>query len=439
MKTSALSKQKNEAQRNKRTAHFKRLQAKTLATDFLLNISLTGNQDIELNTIYFDHVITNDYDCLLRLHKIESQPEKQSEFLKYYKQKILNENAKASRFGTFLHDEFERFESVRSYVEYILCQEIKMPKSSEIKIVVNNESSHFNKSSMSDVECDYIKTHTELMNKQQMNSHLGVSNLTLSSTSNTSVNLIGSNKLTHSLTNAIHTISHAKQRLSRRLSRSPTEDSNSQESSHLFTSNLRHKLRKIQRTISESSADSIYTVNMSCNKSMVYNKLHLFNHLKRLNNEKVLFTSNNSALGIFSRIPFKPSSLREESVNESYARHRHLSINKSSYSQNSFISDVFELLDLDFEEYLSTGLMSYGSLIDPLYQVNKKKRHMQDEFGTEHGGSYEKNEDISNELHEKEDYFNDSFKTSHKKGKKSYLFNSSIRDTIEFIDNISKT
>jgi len=68
--------------------------------------------------------------------------------------------------------------------------------------------------------------------------------------------------------------------------------------------------------------------------------------------------------------------------------------------------------------------MSYGSLIDPLYQVNKKKRHMQDEFGTEHA-IYDKNEDCLNELHEKEDYFNDSFKTSHKKGTK-YLFKCSI-------------
>ena len=361
MKTKGFSKPKNGEHFGKRLNNLKKLQSKTLATDFLLNISLTGNQDVESNRNYFDHVISNDFDCLVRLHKIESQPEKRSEFLKYYKQKLLNQNTNASRFCAFLHDEFEQFESTRLYVDFILNQDRKIPKSSEIKIVVNADSCHFNKSSMSDVECDYIKTQTDFMNKQPLNSHLGVSNLTLSSNSNSSVHLIGSNKFTHSLTNAIHSISHAKQRLSRRLSRSPTEDSTSQETSNLFANNLRHKLRKIQRTISESSADSIYTVNMSCNKSMVYNKLNLFNHLKRLNNEKVLFTSNNSPLGIFSRIPFKPSSLREESVNESsYGRHRHLSINKSSYSQNSFISEVFELLDLDLEEYLSTvGFFTY--------------------------------------------------------------------------------
>jgi hypothetical protein len=76
--------------------------------------------------------------------------------------------------------------------------------------------------------------------------------------------------------------------------------------------------------------------------------------------------------------------------------------------------------------------MSYGILIDPLYQVNKRKRHIQDDFGTEHG-SYEKNEDNSNELHEKEEHFNESFKTSHKKGEEGYLSNMFVDVLIMFL------
>ena len=49
-----------------------------------------------------------------------------------------------------------------------------------------------------------------------------------------------------------------------------------------------------------------------------------------------------------------------------------MSVNKTNQPfQNYFIYDVFELLDLDIEEYAKCGLMSYCNLIDPVPQ-NKR-------------------------------------------------------------------
>lgn len=41
-----------------------------------------------------------------------------------------------------------------------------------------------------------------------------------------------------------------------------------------------------------------------------------------------------------------------------------MSINKNSQSQNNFIIDVFELLDLDFEEYVNTVSKNLICLIE---------------------------------------------------------------------------
>lgn len=59
-------------------------------------------------------------------------------------------------------------------------------------------------------------------------------------------------------------------------------------------------------------------------------------------------------------------------MNESFARTRHMSVNKTNQPfQNGFIYEVFELLDLDIEDYTKSGLMSYCNLIDPVPQ-NKR-------------------------------------------------------------------
>ncbi len=68
------------------------------------------------------------------------------------------------------------------------------------------------------------------------------------------------------------------------------------------------KQQRFQRTMSESSTESNYnTLNSSSmnKRHLMHYKPGLFNNLKRLNNEKLILVSNNSPLGIFSRLPFR--------------------------------------------------------------------------------------------------------------------------------------
>ena len=57
---------------------------------------------------------------------------------------------------------------------------------------------------------------------------------------------------------------------------------------------------------------------------------------------------------MFSRLPFRLSFMKTE-LNESFIKTRHMSVNKTGAAQHhNFILDVFELLELDFEEYSNT-------------------------------------------------------------------------------------
>ncbi len=75
--------------------------------------------------------------------------------------------------------------------------------------------------------------------------------------------------------------------------------------------NISH-VRKYQRTVSESSNESNSNYGLlALNKNSIIStknrhyKPLLFNFLRRLNNEKLLFIANNSTIGLFSRLPFK--------------------------------------------------------------------------------------------------------------------------------------
>ena len=273
----------------------------------------------------------------MSFNKINTKQEKQTEYFNYYKEKILNENPNSDRLHNFLKSEFLLISeeqrqiprgldtsSARVYVEQVLSKnqtprinqsEIEKPfdadllsqkrkssfKTSEnngipsIKILNatrknstgNNEISEEhtntpNKFATQDLEMDFLK--------QTENVQLNTSNLTLSSCSSASMHL--TNSLVAGSANF-----KGRAKLNSRESESNTI-----------------LLKHYSRTLSESSAES----NQTCNSVIVSSKNHhntinsttsktgifkrsLINNLRRLTNEKLILTSNNSPIGIFSR------------------------------------------------------------------------------------------------------------------------------------------
>ena len=85
------------------------------------------------------------------------------------------------------------------------------------------------------------------------------------------------------------------------------------------------------------------------------------------------------------------------------------------YPNNNFIIDVFELLDLDFEEYVNKGIMSYANLIANKHQSSNKQQQLkkisEDGILTDQNSNCEKTEEIGDDFNEKDENF-----PSHKKG-----------------------
>lgn len=351
---------------------YKNIQMIKHATDYLSNITLSAHHD-DVNTKknYFDKIISNEFDCFLTFNKINTKPDKQTEYFNYYKQKLLNENPNSDRLNYFLENEFNQFESLNKndsnvsleklYIDYLLSNSssklnnanqslspdnlnLNIPSitivpsstfgnSAELNSNINTNS--INKASMSDAETDYLRKHSENL----LDSNLAASNATLSSSSSSSIHLNNSNhKFAHTISSALHSISHPIHKL-QKLGPKASLDSNNEHgntnfdfqtaesvtqlnsSGHLAPISNR-KSHKLSRTISESSNESNNTVNSGnigarnystvtgANSKTYHHKLSLFNNLKRLTNEKLILTSNNSPIGIFSRLPFRLNSLK---------------------------------------------------------------------------------------------------------------------------------
>lgn len=247
---------------------------------------------------------------------------------------------------------------------------------------------------------------------------------------------------------ALQSISTAKRRLSTRVSRSPnleepgcdfpieTDLDSNVVCKKLVLKNLKQtlnpKTNRFQRTTSESSNESNYNTLSSSNtnnrnfKTLMHYKPGLFNNLKKLNNEKLFLVSNSTPVGIFSRLPFRLTTYKYD-LNESLHKTRHSSIVKASQltnqKSNHFVNDVFELLDLDFEEYIRQGEMSYVNLIDPVAHTKQRyyRRTITSNDDSDQGYIIEKQEDLDSK--EKEDVLlSESLKQAYKKGFIEFIF-----------------
>lgn len=236
------------------------------------------------------------------------------------------------------------------------CGEISNTNVPSIKIVLSNTFNNANElaigvensennplrgaivntESMSDVEFDYLNSQAKKINKNLSSvvsdaSHLCTSNGTISSTSSNSIQMNeAKNKLAQSLNSALYNQNNKSKKVLSEATKTdnskllPINANQAVIAAQPKTANqLPHKL---ERTISESSNDSNYyfinstnTSNRnlgayssisSTNKALMHYKPSLFNSLKRLTNEKLLLTSNNSPIGVFSRLPFKLNGLK---------------------------------------------------------------------------------------------------------------------------------
>ena len=106
---------------------YKNLQLKAVATDYLTNISLDGNSDNDLKKAYFENIISNEFDRFLNFNKISPERTQQTEYFKYYKNKLLIENSKlkSARLDSFLHDEFSQL-NTKLYIDEILSKKKKL-------------------------------------------------------------------------------------------------------------------------------------------------------------------------------------------------------------------------------------------------------------------------------------------------------------------------
>lgn len=147
---------------NKKTK-YKSLQLKAIATDYLTNISLDGNHDPELNNFYFDKIISNEFDRFLNFNKISLEKSKQTEYFKYYKNRLTNENSrfKTARLDNFLQSEFNE-ESTKIYIDEILSKKKKIQSVPMVQII---PSRTFDNAAnlASDVETDYIQKQAQFL------------------------------------------------------------------------------------------------------------------------------------------------------------------------------------------------------------------------------------------------------------------------------------
>ncbi|CAF0947785.1 unnamed protein product [Brachionus calyciflorus] len=368
----------------KSSCKFKALKQRTFATNYLANISLNVSNENQVKNNFYESLINkDDFNCFLSFNRIENTREKQNEFFNYYKQKLSNDNNRCSKMNEFLIKEFNSTIFVpHVYIESILLG--KTNRIPEISIQPSLSMSReviFNKLTVSDVESEYLKSHKD---KDNLKSNLlGTSNVTLSSNSSISTSIPNNTKFTKSLTNKSTKAKKANENLTIEINTN----------------------RNIKRTISESSNESSLNTSMTRNNILLASnrnsKPSLFNNLKRLTNEKIILTTNNSPIGVFSRLPFRFSTQKSD-LNESLIlKNRHASTNKNNLPQNNFIYDVFALLGLDFDDYISSGSMSYTSLIDPKSKHVQKKLNEDNQVGQLSEKMEEKNESDDDSLDNK--------------------------------------
>lgn len=367
--------------RHHRRTKYKNLKIRTIAADYLSNIQLTYGSN-ETEKCYFDKCLSNDFDCFLTFNKItlSNDEQQQSDYFKYYRQKLMSgggEKRTNSRLNEFLLNEFPQCES-KEYVESMLSPARSTATAATATVVPAIQILQSNDTVLpttitttSPPPAAAVSYRPKLYRASKSPADLP----TIDSSSNFAVDLLNNKPQVP-----------------------PVPLPN--------TSNSALSARNFKRTISESSNESNYnTINsaMSQNWKQTYsiasNKMKptIYHSLKRLTSEKLLFTSNSSPLGILSRLPFasggggagtRLANNRSE-LNDSFIRARHISVTKANQlSHSHFICDVFELLDLDFDEYSKYGEMSYANLIDPIKQRSLRRAQTVDESATTNRMSY---------------------------------------------------
>jgi hypothetical protein len=309
----------------------KSLKFKTLAFDYLTSIALNNNSTIQ-NTSNINQLVLKEYDYFSKFYKINNISAKQKDFFIYYKKKLKMQNLNSNRFETFLKSEFgEKFDiQSKNYIEKIFndlpnlrenkfhkedgIQSIKIVKPNIMNKIPSIIMTNTKDIPISDSELEFIKNPNALatISKNIYSSkQLGInsSNFTLSSTSSTSIQLTDSLKLSSSLQ---YSSNNKSNKMNNFLFNELEYNTENHHQLTSFIGNVTHG-RKFQRTVSESSNESYTNFGgfLSLNKNVIIStknrhyKPLLFNFLRRLNNEKIMFLANNSTIGLFSRLPFK--------------------------------------------------------------------------------------------------------------------------------------
>lgn len=285
----------------------KKRKIKVIANDYLNNIQLNGQLNDDYRRTYFDNLIRNNqFNCFVYFNKISTNKREahreNNEFFNFYKDKLAKENSTRNRLDLFLQSEFEQ-----PAVNLKQIPSINVGDEQDRDELANRPHENLINSG-DDAEYEYLKKSVDMADDlttlTTTNANLmamGNSNMTLSSTSSTSINLSGSKS-----TSCQPTSSSTKQSAVKK-SKSPNE-----------SSTLGGQLHgAYNRTISESSNESCLVMLNSSSRNFGSNASRSFtgkpsflNNLKRLTNEKILLTSNNSPIGMISRLPFRLNSLK---------------------------------------------------------------------------------------------------------------------------------
>jgi hypothetical protein len=228
-----------------------------------------------------------------------------------------------------------------------------------IKIVPSNtftdetdlkQQTHQQLHQITDLELEYIQSQAADAKLSRVIQQTATSNVTLSSTSSISTQHNNNNKLANSLNSALLSISnkltaHSGAGGGNKSGKSPLDSlidqpvgNTNNEELLQGKANAQQRRQQYRRTISESSNEStfqnvmrfqnknnaglgatgggthqfpyssVYTT--QTNRGVAGYKPSLFGNLRKLNNEKLVFTSNNAPLGMFARLPFRLGSIK---------------------------------------------------------------------------------------------------------------------------------
>jgi hypothetical protein len=333
-------------------------QLRTVANSYLSHIALDGFLDSD----YYEKVLAEPFDRFLAFNRIAARRANQSEYFNYYKQRLVSEREQArppppdrrSELERFLASEFRSENSdfqAGAYIRTIVESGRHQTSHSRVPAIHVVPGATFtdrrddrralatNTSLTADLELGYIQAETVALSssaaaKTNPIQQAAVSNVTLSSSSSvvsTTRQSSSSHKLAHSLNSALLSVSS---KLHKQRAPSPSDETllAGERQPPLGESRRRRsaqaRRRPHTRTISESSSESAFhsvlfhhktasgnnasstVCNAQTSRCVTGYKPSLFGNLRKLNNEKLVFTSNNAPLGMFSRLPFRLQNIK---------------------------------------------------------------------------------------------------------------------------------